>query len=83
MSIRQQIEQHIESCGLFADEATAVMTRLEASELGEPMKGRWDEDVAAYPPGMMAVAITYAKSVAVAYIDETCPEHWARPMLAN
>jgi hypothetical protein len=71
--------------GLFPDQADQVMARFNAKLTEEdpewPRRSREHAD--AYPPAMRTILCLRARPMAIAWIDETMPKHWARPMFAD
>lgn len=80
-SIYNTIRTALYNNGLFENQAEAVLDRVIAQS--EPMKGRWNDRVSDYPPAITTVLFLSAKLEAVKYIDENCPQHWARPMFTG
>ena len=71
------------SNGMFAKQAQAVFARFQASDVSEPMDGRWDDPTEGYPLQMLAILRMGIRQEALRYIDETCPKAWFRPMFAE
>ena len=80
MTIRQLLELNLTKKGLWPEEAKAVVAEMESTE--EAMKGRWDEDSAAYPGVLMDVLRVSANATALKWIDTNHPKHFARLMFA-
>lgn len=88
MTIKKRILQHLESNGLFDDQAQEVFAALEKSQgavmQGGPVSGgRWNDEETGYPPQLMAVLIVAADMEAVNWIDANLPKHWARGIFAG
>lgn len=79
MTIEQTITQMLIKRGLWPAEAQEIIAELKATETG--LDDRWEDYAEGYPPQMMAVLWTAAKHQALAWIDKTCPGHFARFML--
>jgi len=77
MKLRTTLYDH----GLFEEQADAILARV--MEKSEPMAGRWNDPVDAYPPFMINVLWMGVKPEAVRWIDENMPLHWARPMFTG
>jgi len=82
ITTRDSMLKHLVTHGLFANQAEDIVKRYEESKDGEPMKGRWDSATEGYPPTLLAVLRISINVVAVEYIDENCPGHFARHMFA-
>ena len=80
MKLREKLLQELVNNGLFDSEAAAVIARYEESEMGAPIKGRLDDDASGYPESVYITTWIGVKHTALEWIDETCPQHWARPM---
>ena len=80
MTIRQFLEEQLVANGLWPNEATEVMDLVVAGN--EPMQGRWNEDKTAYPSQLLTVLFLSAKAVAIKWIDENKPQHFARMILS-
>ena len=80
MTIREKLQKELEDCGLFPDQATEVIDRYVTSEMGAPMCSRMNDNPADYPGQVIAATWIGIKVTALSWIDETIPEHWARPM---
>jgi len=76
----QLVLSDLESNGMFADQAAAVLAQMKADPSNEPMEGRWQEDVAGYPPAMAKMSIFVARRAALAWIEENEPRAWFKPM---
>jgi len=65
--------------GLWPREAKAILDRLAADKdcvLNEVML----RQIEGYPPQLLNVGWAVVSKMALEYIDEACPKHWARPM---
>lgn len=83
MKIREKLVKSLHDRGLFETEAKGVIKLYEDSPLGEAMKGRMDDDESDYPPQIFIGTWMGVCKIAVQWIDENKPEHWARPLFAN
>jgi hypothetical protein len=83
MKIRDRLQKKLEENMLFPQEATEVLARYENSDVGESMRGRMDDDESGYPLQLMAVVWTGIKHMAVEWIDENKPKHFARSMFVD
>jgi len=83
MTIREKLEKELFNNGLFEDQATAIIDKYAESELGKPMANRMNEDAEGYPDSVLTATWMAVKKIATDWIDENCPQHWARPMFAE
>lgn len=78
MTIKAKIVELLVSHGMFEDDARTVLQELEKGN--DSMRGRWDEDTAAYPQPLLATLWYSAKVEALKWIDANCPNAWYRSM---
>lgn len=83
MKFREKAVKTLYSQGLFEDQAKEIVEKYINSPAGELMKDRMDDDESGYPAQFFSVIWIGVKVVAVDWIDENCPKHWARPMFTN
>lgn len=83
MTFRQKAIELLYSNGMFREDAEKVVQNVIAHPSNEAMQGRWDDDIAGYPPQMLNVLWFTVKSFAVEWIDENCPQAWFRPLFAG
>jgi hypothetical protein len=83
MTIREKLEKQLFENGLFEKDASEVVKHFENSKLGEPMKGRMDEDASTYPAPLFNILWVSIKAAAVEWIDANCPQNWARAMFVD
>lgn len=83
MTIREHLEKSCFERGMFPEQAKAVVDALAADEVSEPMEGRWDDPVEAYPPGMLRILEMGVDSAAVEWIDANCPGAWFRTLFTR
>jgi len=90
MTFREKMIELLVGCGCWPAEATAIMDVAEAdkddpqSEGGDPlvsMRGRWNDQVEDYPPQMIVVTWMLVRMLAVRYLTESKPKHFAIPIL--
>ncbi len=81
MSIREKMKEQLEESGLWPNEADAVMTRAEAAPMLACMKDHWTRDAATYLPSLFVVTWISVKAVAIDYLKETAPQHFALAVL--
>lgn len=82
-TIKELMLKHLVTNGLSTAQAEEVLARFAGSDAGEPMLARWGTAHAGYPATMMAILRMGVNQEAVKFIDETIPQHWARPMFAG
>lgn len=82
MTIREKLLKKLYDNGLFEDQAEQVLMRYVSSDLGSPMQDRMGDLVQDYPPQLVAVTWIGLKKTALDWIDDNCPQHWARGMFA-
>jgi hypothetical protein len=80
MTIQKKLGDKLIDHGLWPDEAFMVIEAMKAS--GDSMRGRWEEDVTAYPETMIDVLWLTAKAEAVKWIEANKPGHFAKGLLA-
>ena len=80
MSVREYIHKWLTDRGLWPDEATVVVESTMKQEACDQVK--WNDSAECYPPQLLAVLALSARELAVKYIDENKPKHFARPMFA-
>jgi len=80
MTFEDKLKEMLVECGLFEDQALAIMVIVKTDETNEPMLGRWGDDVEGYPQVILVLAWVAAKRAALKYIDANCPQAWFRPM---
>jgi hypothetical protein len=80
MTFRQHFEKHLFNHGLFEDQAKAVVDHYTASRAGEPMRDRMNDDIAGYPPQIMAGVQMGIHGAAVEWLESNKPNHWAMPV---
>lgn len=84
--LRELMEKKLFECGMFEDQAKAVMDSIEQKADADPqntMYRRWSQDASGYPPTMPGVLYLTVKSDALKWIDANCPQAWFRPMFAG
>lgn len=79
MTIQEHLEKKLYNCGLFPDQAHAVIEDLKKAEGSGSMEHRWCEDIENYPSQLLAVLWLTAKDQAAKWLKVNKPEHWALP----
>jgi hypothetical protein len=82
-TIAERMRENLNQQGMFPEQVAAVMERVYAAPENAPMKNRWNDKPEDYPPAITALAWATVKRHALAYIDETCPQAWFRPLFTN
>lgn len=83
MTFSELVTSYLEKNGMFPNQSNAVLAKVQASEAGQTMKGRWNDDVSGYPDIMQGLVLLSANDCAVEYIDAEIPKAWFRPMFVN
>lgn len=87
MNFRQRMVEKLYNSGLFMDQAKAVVAMYEEGPLGQPMREHMGKEESGYPPTVSGTLWMGVQAVAVEWIDQNCPQHWARavftPMRRN
>lgn len=79
-TIEQALATQLYNMGLFEEQAEAIIAKAKAHETFKAMADHWNTPAASHPPAFMAVLLVSIKPIALAWIDENIPRHWARPM---
>jgi hypothetical protein len=82
-TLREAMTAMLTDRGLFDGEAAEVLGRYLADPAHESMRGRLDDPVDAYPPGLERAVWLAVRWAALVWIDETRPAAWFRPMFAD
>ena len=83
MTVREKLEAVLVNHGLWPEEATAVFDRMldqRGDDLGMS-EVKWNDPKEAYPTQLYAVILASLQQVAVEWIDEHKPKHFARAAL--
>jgi hypothetical protein len=83
MTIKEKLIEMLTSQGMFESQATEVFERMKADEANAAMQGRWHDSFEDYPPAMLNIMWVSAKRTALAYIEETCPQAWFKPLFES
>jgi len=83
MTIEEALKDMLFQRGLSQADSAAIVDKAKTEPDMQPMRGRWQEDSAEYPPDFMITIWFSVKDVALAYIDEHCPGAWYRPLFAR
>lgn len=83
MTFRESAISFLTDNGMFDSQAIQVLERVKADPANAAMAQRWNDDISEYPPQMQVLVRTAARRAALAYIDETCPQAWFRPMFTD
>ena len=80
MTFKEYFVQKLEENGMFAADANAVIEQTIVAPEAESMQGRWNDDMAGYPPIMSKVLWLTVRLNALKWIDANAPQAWFRPM---
>lgn len=83
MTLHRHIQNLLEGHGVWPDESKEIMERVIARETLMAMRGRWDQSFEDYPEPMVNLVWVQAKEVAVAYLKERKPGHFAIAILTG
>lgn len=81
MTIKEKMTEMLESNGLWPDESRAVLELAINNQLVNSMAERWNDDISGYPKQLLSVVWDSIKKIAIEWIDQNKPAHFARPML--
>jgi len=77
-TFKDHVLHYLVTSGMWADQAEAVFDLYEV-DMPE-MNGIWNDNVAGYPPQMIAVTLLGLDRIAYKYVKENCPNAWYKPM---
>lgn len=80
MTLREKLLKMLDDHALFPQQAEAILQKYVDGPLGAEMKSRLNDPVDAYPAPLLTVCWMGLKKTTLEWIDENCPQHWARPM---
>ncbi len=80
MTVKEKGLARLYECGLFQDQAEAIMELVIADPANKSMKERWNDAIEDYPQALWNVLWLSIKRVTRKYIEEHCPEAWFRSM---
>lgn len=63
--------------------AGEIVKAVKEDKANDAMKGRWQDDMDAYPPSMIAILWVSTRRTALEYIDEHIPLAWFRPLFVE
>ena len=78
-TIGEFLESYLVENGLFEDEAHEVTKQYKASTHAN-MQQRWNDSIDGYSKPLLAVLLLSVRRIAVEWIDEHAPKHFARKM---
>lgn len=81
MTFRTHLKHFLSDHCLHEPEVNAIIKEME--DTYTPMRGRWYEEIAGYPPVTAGVLRSAARAQALKWIEANAPEHIARMMLTN
>lgn len=82
-TIRAKLEGMLDERCMLPTDIKQIIDGWLTTEPGKPMAGRMNDQVTGYPPALMPVCWMSLSHYTVEWIDQNCPQHWARPMFAE
>jgi hypothetical protein len=82
-TIRAALEGMLDERAVFAADIKAILDGWLQTEPGKIMAGRMNDKVSDYPASVLIVCWISVSQHTVEWIDQNCPNHWARPMFAT
>jgi hypothetical protein len=82
-SIYDTMKRMLESFGCWPNEAVAILDRAKTDAGCLPMASRWQDRADGYESSMMTILWMAVKMVAIDYLRETKPRHFAITMLTE
>ena len=83
MTIGEKLSKMLDDRGLFPKQTEAILKNYVDGPLGAEMRSRLNDSVEDYPPVLLTVCWMGLQKTALDWIDENCPQHWARPMFVD
>lgn len=83
MTIEEKIKELLEAHGMWADGLEYTLRAMKEDKVLEEMQHRWNDLVDDYPKPMIAVIWLSVRQIALAWVDEHCPQAFYRPLLAG
>ena len=83
MNIEQEMMKRLDGCGMFPDQAKAVIDMAREDECLTQMRQRWADECSGYPAGLIDVTWIAVRHVALKWIDANAPQAWFRPMFLS
>lgn len=83
MKIREKAVEALVQNGMFEDQAAEIIEMYLKSSLGKMVRERFDDEESDYPPELFVAVWFGIKKIALQWIDEKKPKHWARPIFAE
>lgn len=85
MTVRERLEGMLVSNGMSERQAKKVMDIAipKLDEIIEDYKMRWNGDSSEYPSVIYSILFQGVKPIALAYIEEKCPEAWFKTMFVE
>ena len=81
MTIQTHIETELENHGLWPNEAEIVIGKAKSDERLLPVVKRWEDETSGYPPVMIQAIWLYVRSIALDYLRQVSPSHFAIALL--
>ena len=83
MTFEEFVKSNLESCGMFPNQCNIVFEIVKNAKENQSMADRWTDDISFYPEIMQNSILLSAKTQALIWVDENCPQAWFRPVLAS
>ena len=83
MSIEAYLEKLLVDRGMLHSQAHEVLMLVKSDLANESMKGRWGEELTAYPEVIRNLAWAQTKRMALKWIDENAQCAWFRPLFVD
>lgn len=85
MTIEERCKKHLEECGMFPDQAQAVLDQVTDEDIVQWTQRRSDdlsgyEDISGSSKRVMAVILMALSTPTLRWIDANLPKAWYRPM---
>jgi hypothetical protein len=80
MTFKEKVLDLLYNNGMFQDQAEQVLERVVTDDACTDFQGRWNDRVEDYPSLMVNLLWMAVKRVALAWINENCPQAWFKPL---
>nr|WP_229650533.1 hypothetical protein [Vibrio splendidus]MCC4883202.1 hypothetical protein [Vibrio splendidus] len=77
ITVREVMQQRLESNGMFDTQAIAVIKTAEAEMTS--MAGNWGKEADGYPKAVIVMTWLSVKAIALKWIEENAPQAWYKP----
>jgi len=83
MTIQETIHKMLCNHGIWDNEAAAIIEQAKADKTLEAMQNRWNDDAKGYPKSVLVITWIAVKRIAVEWLQEHKPKHFALFMLQD